>query len=106
MSRDGESICTLYRAVLLCILPLVALHACGFRQAPSQTVVVDVAFERDTRTARVAFKQADYARAVALYRQALERAYARDDREAIADIQFNLAVVLLRSGWLEEARAA
>jgi tetratricopeptide (TPR) repeat protein len=106
MSRDGESICTLYRAVLLCILPLVTLHACGFRQAPSQIVVVDEAFERYIRTASVTFAQGDYARAADLYRQALERAYARDDRGAIVDTQYNLAVVLLRSGLLEEARAA
>jgi tetratricopeptide (TPR) repeat protein len=106
MSRDGASWCTLSRAVLLYILLLVALNACGVQQAPQKTVIVDAAFERYTRTASVAFAQADYARAADLYRQALERAYARDDRGAIADTQYNLAVVLLRSGWLEEARAA
>jgi tetratricopeptide (TPR) repeat protein len=91
---------------LLCLSLLVALYACSVRQVPLEPVVVDAAFERYTRTARVAFAQADYARAAALYRQALERAYARDDREAIADIQYNLAVVLLRSGWLAESQAA
>jgi tetratricopeptide (TPR) repeat protein len=106
MSRDCESLCTPYRAVLLCILLLVALNACGFRQAPQETVVVDAAFERYTRTASVAFAQAEYAQAANLYRHALERAYARDDRGAIVDTQYNLAVVLLRSGLLEEARAA
>ena len=106
MSRDCESLCTPYRAVLLCIWLLVALNACGFRQAPPKTVVVDVAFERYTRTASVTFAQGEYARPADLYRQALERAYARDDRGAIVDTQYNLAVVLLRSGLLEEARAA
>jgi tetratricopeptide (TPR) repeat protein len=106
MSHGGKSICTFYRAALLCILLLMALNACGFRQAPSQTVVVDEAFERYTRTASVTFAQGDYARAADLYRQALERAYARDDRGAIVDTQYNLAVVLLRSGLLDEARAA
>jgi hypothetical protein len=53
----------------------------------------------------VAFAQAEYARAADLHRQALERAYARDDRGAIVDTQYNLAVVLLRSGLLEEAQA-
>jgi tetratricopeptide (TPR) repeat protein len=105
MSRDGASWCPRFRAGLLCLLLLVALHACGFRQAPSETVIVDAAFERYTRTASVAFAQADYARAADLYRQALEHAYARDDRGAIVDAQYNLAVVLLRSGWLEEARS-
>jgi hypothetical protein len=37
-------------------------------------------------------------------RQALP--WSRDDRGAIVDTQYNLAVVLLRSGMLEEARAA
>jgi tetratricopeptide (TPR) repeat protein len=106
VSHDCESLCTPYRAALLCILLLVALNACGFRQAPPATVVVDAAFERYTRTASVAFAQAEYARAADFYRQALERAYARDDRGAIVDTQYNLAVVQLRSGWLEEARAA
>jgi tetratricopeptide (TPR) repeat protein len=106
MNCECESLCTPYCAVWLCILLLVALNACGFRQAPPETVVVDVAFERYTRTASMAFAQAEYTRAADLYRQALERAYARDDRGAIVDTQYNLAVVLLRSGLLEEARAA
>ena len=106
MSHDGESWCIPYHATLLCILLVVALNACGFRQAPSETVVVDEAFELYSRIANVAFAQGEYAQAADLYRQALERAYARDDRGAIVDTQYNLAVVLLRSGWLEEARAA
>jgi Tetratricopeptide repeat len=106
MSRDGASWCPHSRAVLPCLLLLTALNACSSRQAPPKTVVVDAAFERYTGTASVAFAQADYARAADLYRQALERAYARDDRGAIVDTQYNLAVVLLRSDWLEEARAA
>jgi tetratricopeptide (TPR) repeat protein len=53
----------------------------------------------------MAFGQREYARAADLYRQALARAYARDDREAIVDTQYNLALVLLRLGVLEEAGA-
>jgi tetratricopeptide (TPR) repeat protein len=53
----------------------------------------------------MAFGQRDYVRAAEFYRQALARAYARDDREAIVDTQYNLAVALLRQGALEEAGA-
>lgn len=105
MNHGCGSLFTSYRAVLLLIWLVVALSACGFRHVPPETAVVDEGFEIYSRTASVAFAQGEYARAADLYRQALERAYARDDRGAIVDTQYNLAVVLLRSGLLEEARA-
>jgi tetratricopeptide (TPR) repeat protein len=106
MSHDSEPLRAPDRAVLLCISLVVALNACSFRQGPPETVVVDEAFERYTRTASAAFAQGEYAHAASLYRQALERAHARDDRGAIVDTQYNLAVVLLRLDSLEEAQAA
>jgi tetratricopeptide (TPR) repeat protein len=91
--------------VLVLILWLsVTLSACGFRQSPQETAVGDEGFERISRTASAAFGQGEYVRAADLYRRALQRAYARDDRLAIVDTQYNLAVVLLRLGSLEEAR--
>jgi tetratricopeptide (TPR) repeat protein len=64
---------------------------------------VDEGLDHASRAAGMVFGQGEYARAADLYRQALARAYARDDREAIVDTQYNLAVVLLRLGALEEA---
>jgi tetratricopeptide (TPR) repeat protein len=58
-----------------------------------------------SRAASTAFGLGEYARAADLYRQALARAYARDDREAVVDTPYNLAVVLLRLEALEEAGA-
>jgi hypothetical protein len=91
-------------APLLGVLLLIASSACGSRQAPPAPAVGDAGFARTSSAAGTAFGKGAYARAADLYRQALERAYARDDRQAIVDMQYNLAVVLLRLGSLEEAR--
>jgi tetratricopeptide (TPR) repeat protein len=72
---------------------------------PQAPAAVDEEFALTSRAAGTAFGKGAYARAADLYRQALARAYARDDRGAIVDTQCNLAVVLLRLGALEEARA-
>jgi tetratricopeptide (TPR) repeat protein len=90
---------------LLVVLLLVAFNACGSRPAPPAPAAVDEAFVLTSRAAGTAFGTGAYARAADLYRQALARAYARDDRGAIVDTQYNLAVALLRLGALEEARA-
>jgi tetratricopeptide (TPR) repeat protein len=92
-------------APLLAVLLVVAISACGSRRAPQATAAPDKEFERTSRAAGTAFGEGEYARAADLYRQALKRAYARDDRETIVDTQYNLAVVLLRLGSLEEAHA-
>jgi tetratricopeptide (TPR) repeat protein len=84
---------------------VVGISACGSRQVPQPAAAVDERFDLTSRAADLAFGQGEYARAADLYRQALARAYARDDREAIVDTQYNLAVVLLRLGALEEAGA-
>jgi tetratricopeptide (TPR) repeat protein len=83
----------------------VAISACGSRQAPQATAAVDEGFELTSRAAGTAFGKREYGRAADLYRQALKHAYARDDREAIVDTQYNLAVALLRLGSLAEAHA-
>jgi tetratricopeptide (TPR) repeat protein len=105
MSDGWASWLTPYRFVLQLILLVVVLNACGGRPAPPETVGVDERFALYSRMASAAFAQGEYAQAVDLYRQALARAYARDDHRAIVDTQYNLAVVLLRSGLLKEAHA-
>ena len=92
-------------APVLVGLLLIAISACGSRQEPPAPAAVDEAFVFTSRAAGTAFGKGAYAQAPDLYRQALVRAYARDDREAIVDTQCNLAVVLLRLGAPEEARA-
>jgi hypothetical protein len=80
-------------APLLVVLLLVAISACGSRQAPPAPAAVDEKFVLTSRAAGTAFGKGAYAQAADLYRQALARAYARDDRGAIVDTQCNLAVV-------------
>jgi tetratricopeptide (TPR) repeat protein len=84
---------------------VAGISACGSRQVSQAPAAVDTAFELTSHAAGTAFRQGKYARAAELYRQALARAYARDDHAAIVDTQYNLAVTLLRLGSLEEARA-
>lgn len=92
-------------APLLVASLLGGLSACGSRQTPQPTAAVDERLDLTSRAAGMAFGLREYARAADLYRQTLARAYARDDWQAIVDTQYNLAVVLLRLGALEEAAA-
>ena len=48
------------------------------------------------RLARFAFEERQYDQAATLYGRVLERAYARDDLDAIGDVGYELAVVRLR----------
>jgi tetratricopeptide (TPR) repeat protein len=90
---------------LLIVLLFIAISACSSRQTPQAPAAEDAEFTLTSRAAGMAFGKGEYARAADLYRQALERAYARDDGGAIVDTQYNLAVALLRLGSPEEARA-
>jgi hypothetical protein len=64
----------------------------------------DPTLARQTRTAMLAWQQDRPAQAADLFRDALRRAYARDDIEAIADIAASLAASELRLGNAEAAR--
>ena len=70
------------------------------KQAPEDPTLV-----RTERLARLSFEQERPDQAARLYRQALDRAYERDDLQAIADLGYNLAVVDLRRGQLASALA-
>jgi hypothetical protein len=63
------------------------------KQAPEDPTLV-----RTERLARLSFEQERPDQAATLYRQALDRAYERDDLQAIADLAYNLAVVELHRG--------
>ncbi|TQF81662.1 hypothetical protein FK498_05080, partial [Elioraea sp. Yellowstone] len=66
----------------------------------------DPTLARQTRTAMLAWQQDRPEQAAALFRDALRRAYARDDIAAIADIAASLAASELRLGNAEAARDA
>jgi tetratricopeptide (TPR) repeat protein len=50
---------------------------------------------RLNRSARIAYDNGQLEQAANLYRQALNRAYLRDDRRAVVEAQYNLAVCML-----------
>jgi tetratricopeptide (TPR) repeat protein len=56
---------------------------------------IDENLIRLNRSARIAYDNGQLEQAANLYGQALERAYLRDDRQAVVDAQYNLAVCML-----------
>jgi hypothetical protein len=84
------------------IAPIALLcAACGGTPPPEPP---DPTLARQTRTAMLAWQQDRPAQAAELFREALRRAYARDDLEAIADLAASLAAAELRLGNAEAAR--
>jgi hypothetical protein len=84
------------------IAPIALLcAACGGSLPPEPP---DPTLARQTRTAMLAWQQDRPAQAAELFREALRRAYARDDLEAIADLAASLAAAELRLGNAEAAR--
>jgi len=86
-------------------MPLCLLIAagCGSGRILSKKIPVDENLIRLNRSARIAFDNRQLEQAANLYQQALERAYLSDDRKAIVDAQYNLAVCNLESGSYDKA---
>jgi len=79
------------------------LASCGGNAPPPPAPSGDPALQRSERTARLAFSQRQLEEAARFYRDALDKAYARDDIGAIGDNGFSLAVVELRRARAKEA---
>jgi tetratricopeptide (TPR) repeat protein len=76
---------------------LILLAGCtATATAPDPPPPVDEELMSGWRLARFAFEEGQYDQAATLYARVLERAYARDDLEAIGDVGYELAVVRLR----------
>lgn len=80
--------------LILLMIALFAVYGCGAQHTVRQEQPVDRDLERINRAARTAFENGQIQQAADLYRQALERAYLRDDLGAAVDARFNLAVCL------------
>ncbi len=81
---------------------LLGLSACGSaQQAP--TGPVDEALQRESNAGQIAFQLERPEEAIARYEDALKRAQARDDLNAIGDIGFNLAVAELEANHPDRA---
>jgi tetratricopeptide (TPR) repeat protein len=77
------------------LLWLVTAGGCGSSQVAAPRPGYDENLARLNRSARIAYDNGQLEQAANLYRQALDRAYMRDDRDAIVDARYNLAVCML-----------
>jgi tetratricopeptide (TPR) repeat protein len=86
----------------------VTIAASAFSGCASSSKVNDAAAHdellgRYNRSALQAFESGRFDQAAVLYRKALDRAYIRDDFEAIVDAHYNLAICLTNQRAYEEA---
>ena len=93
------------RRVVLTLMIGLVLAACGGSQPPPPPKPSDPSLDSGWRLARFALQNGEYDQAEALYERALQRAYARDDAQAIGDIGYEYALALLRNGKAEAAGA-
>jgi len=82
-------------AILILVVLLITAGGCGSSRVVHKGPGVDENLARLNRAARIAFDNGQLEQAANLYRQALNRAYLRDDRKAVVDAQYNLAVCML-----------
>jgi tetratricopeptide (TPR) repeat protein len=99
-SRNGAQL----GFVAMTLLYLMAmLTGCGKRAVSPQPA--DSLQEQLDHAAYTAFHQGNFEEAVRLYDQSLQRAYLRDDAEAIAKALYNLAISHARLHHVDTARA-
>jgi len=93
-----------FRVVVLALaLIVMTVGGCSSSRRVPQSSNVDENSARLNRSARIAYDHGQLKQAANLYRQALNRAYLRDDRKAVVDSQYNLAVCLLGLRSFDEA---
>ena len=91
---------------------LLTAGGCGSSQVADKRSGHDENLTRLNRSARIAYDNGQLGQAANFYRQALDRAYLRDDRKAIVDARYNLAVCMLGSRsydaalvWVRQAKS-
>ena len=84
---------------------ILAVSGCGSAPPKQEGPPTDEALDRFNRAARLAFDRGRLKQAANFYREALDRAYVRDDTAAILDAQYNLAFCLINLQSYEEALA-
>ena len=82
-------------AALVLMVCVFIANGCGSSRAVSRPPGDDEVTMRLNRSARIAHNNGQLEQAANLYRQALNRAYLRDDHRAVIDAQYNLAVCML-----------
>lgn len=88
---------------LMMAAAILILSGCGSSAPRQKGPTMDKNLERFNRAARLAFDKGRLQQAANLYRKALERAYVRDDTEAILDARYNLAICLTNLQSYKEA---
>ena len=74
-------------AILILVLLLITAGGCGSSRVVPKRSGVDENLTRLNNSARIAYDNGQLKQAANLYRQALDRAYLRDDRKASVDAQ-------------------
>jgi tetratricopeptide (TPR) repeat protein len=90
-------------SIWLVVAATAFVGGCGSAPVARQYPATDEQYERLHKAAMLAFEKEKYPQAASLYRQALERAYIRDNLDEIADTQYNLAFCLMRLQSYEQA---
>lgn len=90
------------RFLVLILAVALGVAACG-SSSPPPPEPADRELASGRHLARFAFTRGDPDQAVLLYDRTLDRAYARDDVEAIAEVGYESALALLRAGRPAEA---
>jgi tetratricopeptide (TPR) repeat protein len=84
-----------WRIGLLLAIAVLVFGGCGSSASVQKGPAIDEELERFNRAAQQAFESGRLQQAVAFYRQALNRAYIRDDFRAVLDAQYNMAICLI-----------
>jgi len=95
MIRHRHQFCSGWLIGLLMAVAMLAVGGCGSAPPKQAGPAIDQDLERFNRAARLAFDRGRHQQAADFYRQALDRAYVRDDIQAILDAQYNLAFCLM-----------
>jgi len=90
-------------AVLILVVLLITAGGCGSSRVVQTGSGVDENLTRLNNSARIAYDNGQLEQAANLYHQALDRAYLRDDRKAVIDAQYNLAVCTLGLRFYDKA---
>ena len=86
---------SVWRIGLLLAAAILVFGGCGSSAPLQKGPAIDEDLERFNHAAQQAFDNGRLQQAVSFYRKALERAYIRDDFEAVLDAQYNMAICLI-----------
>jgi tetratricopeptide (TPR) repeat protein len=87
--------CFVWRIGLLLAIAILVLGGCGSSAPLQKGPALDEDIERFNRAAQQAFDGGRLQQALSYYQKSLERAYIRDDYQAVLAAQYNMAICLI-----------